>query len=352
MRQASPSSWARLTCRLARWSLIVLVLGCVAFAVVGALGWLSEQLDLANQFAPIWTGVGLAAAAVLAAVGGRRARMASLLAAALLLFLGGQRIAPELMARAPPPVVGPARPGVLRLVSFNVWKRNQDPPATAAWILAEDPDIVVFIDAAGRGEEVATALRGRYPYAVRCDRGNCSTMLLSKRPPLRSGGLAQGDPENKQGLSAAWATYADQAGPYTVVGVHLVRPWPLGPQQAQRRQLLGAISDLPKSRMILAGDFNSTPWTFGLQEFDAAIGLPRRTRALFSWPAGFGRDLPALLPILPIDQVYAADSWRTVGVWRGPRLGSDHFPVVTWLAPSALLAPAPRAQQSVEGPVG
>ena len=39
-------------------------------------------------------------------------------------------------------------------------------------------------------------------------------------------------------------------------------------------------------------------------------------------------------PFLPIDHVYAGRDWRTVRVQRGPRLDSDHYPVIVRLAPA------------------
>jgi endonuclease/exonuclease/phosphatase (EEP) superfamily protein YafD len=39
--------------------------------------------------------------------------------------------------------------------------------------------------------------------------------------------------------------------------------------------------------------------------------------------------LPALLPI---DHIYAGRAWRTVRLVRGPRVGSEHYPLVIDLA--------------------
>ena len=41
----------------------------------------------------------------------------------------------------------------------------------------------------------------------------------------------------------------------------------------------------PTDDVIVAGDFNSTPWSFSLRRQDRWFGLERRTRALPSWPA-------------------------------------------------------------------
>lgn len=96
-------------------------------------------------------------------------------------------------------------------------------------------------------------------------------------------------------------------------------------------RLLQLMKDQPRERAILVGDFNSTPWSFARRREDAALGMERRTHALPTWPANglFG------LAFLPIDHVYAGSAWDTVSITRGPRLGSDHYPVVAVLAPRA-----------------
>jgi endonuclease/exonuclease/phosphatase (EEP) superfamily protein YafD len=89
--------------------------------------------------------------------------------------------------------------------------------------------------------------------------------------------------------------------------------------------------------MILAGDFNSTPWSFARREDDRRFGLIRRDRAMWSWPAEFvgPHGFQAPFPFLPIDHIYAGPGWATVSVSRGPRLGSDHYPLIAVLAPVA-----------------
>jgi endonuclease/exonuclease/phosphatase (EEP) superfamily protein YafD len=261
----------------------------------------------------------------------RSHRTLALLLLAFVLGAGLFRTLPEFLdggGPAQPPASGPR----LKIVEFNIWKSNCDPVATAAWVRSQDPDVVVLADVARQGQLVVDRLRAFYPYAVRCNVKRCSTMLLSKQRPLQEGGLARGDPENRKGLSAAWATFSDARGEFTVVGVHLPRPWPFGDQWQFQRLLISATATLDRRRMIIAGDFNDTPWSSDLQGLDRNLGLPRRTRALFSWPARLPFGLPSPFPILPIDQVYAALDWRLDRVALGPRLGSDHYPIVIELS--------------------
>jgi endonuclease/exonuclease/phosphatase (EEP) superfamily protein YafD len=90
--------------------------------------------------------------------------------------------------------------------------------------------------------------------------------------------------------------------------------------------LADVIDRYDHSRLIVAGDFNLAPWSFGLRRLDNRLGLERRDRALFSWPAYRSR-----IPFVPLDHVYAGAAWRTVSIERGPSLGSNHYPVVATL---------------------
>ena len=99
-------------------------------------------------------------------------------------------------------------------------------------------------------------------------------------------------------------------------------------------RLAEAVAPFDRASLIVAGDMNSTPWSYALRRQDKTLGLIRRTRGLFSWPAAeFGPwRLRTPLPFLAIDQVYAGSAWKTVSVTRGPFAGSDHFPVVVVLS--------------------
>ena len=63
------------------------------------------------------------------------------------------------------------------------------------------------------------------------------------------------------------------------------RPYPAARQAAQRTELLEVLAAGAPGDTILAGDLNSTPWSFALRTFDAASGLTRYDRAMPTWPA-------------------------------------------------------------------
>ena len=316
--------------RLFFTSLMALVaLACAGWALAAQGGRWSVRLDILTHFAPM-----LLALSLLPAIYGllferRGARW-------LLAGLSGVAIAASALLMAPEylrpasPAAPEGAPGQIKLIQFNAWERNDRPGESIQWLKAQNPDILVVEEASLIAPALKRAFRG---YHVSC--GDCSVIILSKARPV-SRDVPVPPSADELPPPTAGATFRDNHGEFSVFGTHYA--WPIygGWQQAQGRLIAGLLNRFPKERLILVGDFNSTPWSFSRRREDAMFGLERRTRALFSWPADrgpAGMGLPFAL--LPIDHVYAGPGWRTVRAERGPRLGSDHYPVIVTLAPSS-----------------
>lgn len=302
-----------------------------AVAAIGAQGGrFSDRLDVLTHFAPYWLLLGLIGLVVWVIGGGRSLRRTTPIVAAIAIVAAGGLIIPELTrSKGPRP---PAEGETLKLIQFNIWGRAGNPDGIAEWVRSQDADVLVFEEAFARSGGVARALAKDYPYQTTCAEPQpCSTMILSRYRPIAQRGLnGSVSPTNLQG---ALATYRTAGGEFSVIGVHYTWPLPAGPQQQQTRRLAAVIDTLPSGSTIVSGDFNSTPWSFSLRRQDRRFGLDRRTHALPSWPAApFSRHHIAFpFPFLPIDHVYAGSDWKTVSVKRGPKLGSDHYPVVVTL---------------------
>jgi endonuclease/exonuclease/phosphatase (EEP) superfamily protein YafD len=321
----------RLTVRVARAFVLLLALGCALAALMALGGRFSDRLDVLAQFSLVWLIGGLVCGLVWLIDGRNNNERATGILAAVTLLALTPLLLPE-MARGLFAQRVAAQGETLKLVQFNLFKNNPDPGRAVAWILAQDADVVLLEEVVESSQGVPLALKARYPYQVSCqDDLPCSTMVLAKRPPLAQGRL--GMPEPGRYLSAAWMTLPSSGGGFTVVAAHMTWPLPVGPQRWMNRHLAEAVRRFPHDSLIVGGDFNSTPWSHALRRLDGWLGLERRTHGLATWPAAplprIGVSLPA--PLLAIDQVYAGKGWKTVSVKRGPRLGSDHFPVVVVL---------------------
>lgn len=309
---------------------------CALGAVLGLGGLFSGWLDLATHGAPLWLAGGIFAW-LLARLAPRALprRLAQTLGVVAVLA-AAPTIWPEVFAARSRPAPSNA-PHQLRLIQFNAWDLNVDRPATIAWLLRERPDIIVMEEAQS---DLTSPLRDQGGYHVSCQGGRpqwCTTAILSLEQPFAAGIDEAALPGRVMPLTRARFAAAD-GGTFTVVAAHF--EWPTDPaDQARQRKRVSALlaASGPRERLILAGDFNSAPWSFARRRDDAAWGLERRTRGLFTWPSPDRRVLGVGWPLalIPIDHVYAGADWRTVSVKRGPAVGSDHYPVVATLALSA-----------------
>jgi endonuclease/exonuclease/phosphatase (EEP) superfamily protein YafD len=279
---------------------------CAAAALAAQAGRWNPGLDLLTHFAPFYLAGGLLAV-LSATVFQDRARTWVLTAGLIAVMAAGALIVPEYL-RSTGPKAGNAAGETLKLIQFNIWDGDGGVDRAIAWLVAQQPDVVVI-------EESSRSVRNRIVARTgwRVAGSLSSVMIFSRNPAVEWASLTE-DIDGRPELTHATFSH------YT---------WPTrgGQQQAQGRIVAELLKPFPKDSTILAGDFNSTPWSFARRHDDAAFGLIRRTRALASWPAGRHRPLP----FLPIDHVYAGDGWATVKVERGPNVGSDHYPVVVTL---------------------
>ena len=313
---------------LARGTALMLGLVGASLAIAGLGGPFSDRLDALTHATPLWLAMGVGAV-FLGGVFARSAERWVMMGLGVVTIAAcGVLMLPEISAawRFKPEA---STPGDLKVIQFNAWHENRSPKQSLAWVLAQNADIIVVEEAGGTSWEMVKALRSAYPFSS-CNKGqSCEPWIFSRRKILASGRFAVG-------LPGAWATIDDPAGAFTVVGVHFLWPVPAGPQQAQSRRLVEAVTRFDRRSLILAGDFNSTPWSFALKRQDKALALSRWTRALPSWPSGqFSRVAAAPAPFLPIDHVYTGQAWRAVKIERGPAVGSDHRPVVVTLRRSS-----------------
>ncbi len=219
-----------------------------------------------------------------------------------------------------------ASPAVnFRLLTFNVWFRNPDMTRVAAYIEGSQADAVVLQELTPSQAEALRPLLPTYPhYHIEPSRMGAAVfsrwpMLGAESVPLGKGAV--------EGAIAAQVQIDWRGSPVTVLGVHL--NWPLGPRNsAFRNEELATVVALAKAQpgpLIVAGDFNLTPWSEHFRAALADSGLHDAARGFGlhrSWPAQFA-------PLsIRIDHCLLSQHWRSVAADIGPWLGSDHLPLV------------------------
>jgi endonuclease/exonuclease/phosphatase (EEP) superfamily protein YafD len=318
--------------RVVFWSVFalqaLLMAGLCAGAAVGAqFGRTNLDWDILTHFAPVWlVGAAISIALGLVLRGYLRALVVALgLVGAV---AAGSLILPEYLRDAGPRAPADAA-DQLKVIQFNVWHSNPEPERLVDWLIREDPDIVVLEESNGR---LADVVQAKTDWHVTC--AKCEVMIVSKARPESAGRPAL--PGRSAGPLTR-ATFRDRRGEFSVIGIHNAWPTDIADQQAQEHRLAQVVAMSPRERTIVAGDFNSAPWSFSRRRWDQAFGLLRRDRAIPTWPAMQYKRLRWLgaFPFLAIDHIYAGPGWATVKVERGPRLSSDHYPVIVTLAPVA-----------------
>jgi len=221
-----------------------------------------------------------------------------------------------------PPIVV-ARP--VSLIAMNLLYRRRDATATRTYLEQRSPDILILSEITRRWREQLRELEGRYPYvAIRTRESPWGIALYSKYPLREIEDLDLGDDRS----SHLRVQVELPGGLAEVYAVHLTSP-PRSSRARQRntqlqllaRRIADADPALPK---IVAGDFNSTPFSPYFQDLlrDSGLRDGRRPFGLqVTWP---------MWPVplwIPIDHCLFSRNVVVAGVTTGPSTGSDHLPV-------------------------
>lgn len=331
----------------------------------GELGRFFPLLDTLNHFRPFTmvAAILLLAMAVLAYKRPLRRQTAIW----LILFtvaIQGVSLAPEIAqsalsnAKATP---HPAAKGdVLRVATLNVWGRNSRQQAAAEALVRLDPDIIVLQEVWQGQKPLVALLKKTHPHASDCVGVSlCNVAILSKvpltntkvyRPDFRGAGRWT-VPVVRADLSVSRGRKTFET---TLFATHLTWPNQVPLQKTQMEQLANAVKNAALDKVVLIGDFNSTPWSYGLAYLEDLLTLQRVTHALPTWPsalvpriqrlvrgrlAGYGlKPQPLYAPFLPIDHAFIGDGFEAKSVSRHQIPGSDHYAVVLDIAPRGAAA--------------
>jgi len=215
----------------------------------------------------------------------------------------------------------------VRVVSINVSYRPFSARRLLEIVREMDPDVLVLQELTPHAESVLADLDTVFPYHRKFPADGAYGIGLWSRLTLESSEtFALGR------VPAIEARLRGPAGAFTVFGVHLRAPTTERRAAARNQELreLAARSAAVSEPLVVAGDFNVTPYSPYFRDWLAASGLTdsRRGRTLsVSWPA----TLPWFG--IPIDHVAVNDGFTVVSHGRLPDFGSDHYGVVVELAP-------------------
>lgn len=282
----------------------------LAVTLAGLCAPLVPRLDMLNHFRP-YTLVGCFGLIGLGLLAWRRQwPKAALGLAAFNLVL----IAPALLMTATTAGQGER----IKVLSINLWV-SRDYDAVVRLVESVEPDLVMLQEV--RDSHVANLLprlRSRFPHVAK---SYYDVALLSRRP-LTDIEVQLHTTDGPAIVSASWTSPSGKA--YRVGSLHVA--WPFRPETQVRHVgwLIDAVAAWGQP-VILAGDFNLTPWSYQLNRLTWRSGLRRHGLVGFSWPSRDAGLLPP--PMVLIDNVLTSPEVSGERFQVHGDVGSDHRPV-------------------------
>lgn len=219
----------------------------------------------------------------------------------------------------------------LAVMTVNVSKRNDSPPALIAMIERERPDVVLVLELTPRFARALERLGPDYAHRKLVPQEEAFGLGLVSRYPLLS--VEQLDLGASPALDAR---VAGPAGSFRMLGVHLMPP--MSPQLAAERNR--QLEQLAERRatidepLVVLGDFNVSPYSPYYVDWVAGTGLEDTLAG-----RGPSATWPTFFPVLgiPIDHCFVSAEFTVIERRHLSDLGSDHYPVLV-----NLLQEAPR----------
>ncbi len=212
------------------------------------------------------------------------------------------------------------------LLVANVLMGNRQADALLEIIRTYDPDLFLALEPNDWWERQLRPLEAEYPYTLKRPMDNTYGMLLYSRLELVN-------PEIKtlveDSIPSVHARVRLPSG--QLVQFHGLHPDPPNPKYAKEMTerdaellLVGQEVQQAGRPAIVAGDLNDVAWSHTTSLFQEISGLldPRIGRGTYNT---YNANIPFLR--WPLDHVFHSEHFKLVRLERGPRFGSDHFPI-------------------------
>jgi endonuclease/exonuclease/phosphatase (EEP) superfamily protein YafD len=207
----------------------------------------------------------------------------------------------------------------LRVANANVLYDNKSYDAALGWLQSIEPDLAVLVEVTPEWANAMEPLSRRLPYNITVAREDGEGLALYSRYPFDDSKVLSFGQRRRVAIAASLRIAERKV---TVVAAHPSPPG-RGGKTRERDVYLNELTALLRSAkgpVILAGDLNTTPWSYSFEDLVQSLDQPR---------SGFPPTWPSFLGSfgIPIDHLLGRgveiDALRT-----GPDIGSDHRPLV------------------------
>ncbi|MGE0131953.1 MAG: endonuclease/exonuclease/phosphatase family protein [Blastocatellales bacterium] len=224
----------------------------------------------------------------------------------------------------------------LRLLLSNVLTSNTQRTALIELARAEQPDLLIVQEVSEEWVKDLNILRDQLPHSIAEPRDDNFGIAVYSRIPF---------------VEAKVVTLIDASLPSILARINLngqtvsiLTTHPTPPvgsyelfflRNAQLREAATLMRQTPEPKLLI-GDLNTTVWSPYFSQLTRESGLRDGRRGfgvIPTWPADFRTPLLRI----PIDHCLVSPDIRVVNIGAGPRIGSDHLPLIVDLAIPAKL---------------
>ena len=214
----------------------------------------------------------------------------------------------------------------LVVTTFNMGSGRVDEPAFLAYLDAKDPDILLIQESYSIPNRLLRELAARFPHFGPGLKLRRSSRMIFSRFPVKSAHRIRVQ------RRVSFLVFGVDLGPRdaTVITLHAPNPTTNGGFEARNRLFAALAENLSHYHLpiIVAGDFNTTPWSRYFAQLLEKTGLRDASEGrgwTATWPARLGG-----LGI-GIDHILVSDDVKVVWSAPGRNMGSDHRPITAWL---------------------
>jgi endonuclease/exonuclease/phosphatase (EEP) superfamily protein YafD len=215
------------------------------------------------------------------------------------------------------------------IYSANINKANNSISLLKKELHKADSEIILLFEVMPVHIEELQSLFEDYPYRViaqNLDPSNLQAVLLSRFPVVGHEII-----KLVEGNVLISSTLEIDEREILFYGAHFPRPTDPQGFFESAQQILGLAKRLKNESkpVIIAGDFNTTPFSPVFKEFLRISGL-RDLRHGFGWQPSWPAFFPPLW--IPIDHILVSPGFSVHDLTTGSYIGSDHYPMLAELS--------------------
>jgi endonuclease/exonuclease/phosphatase (EEP) superfamily protein YafD len=212
----------------------------------------------------------------------------------------------------------------IKLLLANVLAANDDHARLLELLESEQPDVVVLLEVTPAWANALDGLKSTYVHNVVEARNDRFGIAMYSRRPIISAAAISSEP---LGFPTIVANLDVAGRSLQLVATHPMIPLGATNYDVRNQQLDGIARLLQRAAgpRMLVGDLNATVWDLKYRALENKTWL-RNVRD------GFGvlPTWPTFMPLamIPIDHVLVSEEIGVIDVRTGPRIGSDHLPLI------------------------